>query len=56
MMQFYIPEVLGVEQVEDESDKVANKEFEKLEQKINSGATVSDQKWTNLSRLNRLAS
>ncbi|XP_015115272.1 NFU1 iron-sulfur cluster scaffold homolog, mitochondrial [Diachasma alloeum] len=35
MMQFYIPEVLGVEQVEDETDKVAKKEFDKLEEKIN---------------------
>ncbi|XP_058808883.1 NFU1 iron-sulfur cluster scaffold homolog, mitochondrial-like [Phymastichus coffea] len=34
MMQFYIPEVLGVEQVEDEIDKVAKTEFEKLEKKI----------------------
>lgn len=35
MMQFYIPEVLGVIQVEDEVDKVTEKEFQKLEQKIN---------------------
>ncbi|KAL7289350.1 hypothetical protein TKK_0016718 [Trichogramma kaykai] len=35
MMQFYIPEVLGVEQVEDETDKVSKTEFEKLEKKIN---------------------
>jgi len=34
MMQFYIPEVLGVIQVEDETDKIAEKEFEKFEQKI----------------------
>lgn len=34
MMQFYIPEVLGVIQVEDETDKVAKKEFEKFEAKI----------------------
>lgn len=34
MMQFYIPEVLGVIQVEDETDKVAEKEFKKLEHKI----------------------
>ncbi|XP_031828999.2 NFU1 iron-sulfur cluster scaffold homolog, mitochondrial [Nomia melanderi] len=34
MMQFYIPEVLGVIQVEDETDKIANKEFEKFEEKI----------------------
>lgn len=35
MMQFYIPEVMGVIQVEDETDKIAEKEFQKLEQKIN---------------------
>ncbi|XP_011301855.1 NFU1 iron-sulfur cluster scaffold homolog, mitochondrial [Fopius arisanus] len=35
MMQFYIPEVLGVEQVEDETDKITKKEFDKLEKKIN---------------------
>lgn len=34
MMQFYIPEVLGVIQVEDETDKIAEKEFQKFEQKI----------------------
>ncbi|XP_076244858.1 NFU1 iron-sulfur cluster scaffold homolog, mitochondrial [Calliopsis andreniformis] len=34
MMQFYIPEVLGVIQVEDETDKVAKKEFEKFEEKV----------------------
>lgn len=35
MMQFYIPEVLGVIQVEDETDKITEKEFKKFEQKIN---------------------
>lgn len=34
MMQFYIPEVLGVIQVEDEVDKVSKEEFEKLESKV----------------------
>lgn len=34
MMRFYIPEVLGVVQVEDETDKIAEKEFKKFEQKI----------------------
>lgn len=34
MMQFYIPEVLGVEQVEDDADKLAKTEFEKLEKKV----------------------
>lgn len=36
MMQFYIPEVLGVIQVEDETDKIAKKEFEKFEEKLQS--------------------
>ncbi|XP_076646347.1 NFU1 iron-sulfur cluster scaffold homolog, mitochondrial [Halictus rubicundus] len=36
MMQFYIPEVLGVIQVEDETDQIAKKEFEKFEEKIKS--------------------
>jgi len=34
MLQFYIPEVLGVEQVIPEHEKVAEKEFQKLEDKI----------------------
>ncbi|KAL0125482.1 hypothetical protein PUN28_004529 [Cardiocondyla obscurior] len=34
MMQFYIPEVLGVIQVQDETDKITEKEFQKFEQKI----------------------
>jgi NFU1 iron-sulfur cluster scaffold homolog, mitochondrial len=34
MLQFYIPEVQGVEQVKDEADKIVEKEFEKLESKI----------------------
>ncbi|KOC65375.1 NFU1 iron-sulfur cluster scaffold-like protein, mitochondrial, partial [Habropoda laboriosa] len=36
MMQFYIPEVLGVIQVEDETDQIAKKEFEKFEEKVTS--------------------
>ncbi|XP_076680614.1 NFU1 iron-sulfur cluster scaffold homolog, mitochondrial [Andrena cerasifolii] len=39
MMQFYIPEVLGVIQVEDETDKIAKKEFEKLEERIKTSET-----------------
>ncbi|XP_008550737.1 NFU1 iron-sulfur cluster scaffold homolog, mitochondrial [Microplitis demolitor] len=39
MMQFYIPEVLGVEQIEDEVEKVAKAEFEKFESKINNKKT-----------------
>lgn len=34
MLQFYIPEVVRVEQVFDKSDEVAASEFDKLEQKI----------------------
>lgn len=44
MMQFYIPEVLGVIQVEDETDKIAKKEFEKLENKIQTLSSSSDNK------------
>ncbi|XP_015790067.1 NFU1 iron-sulfur cluster scaffold homolog, mitochondrial [Tetranychus urticae] len=33
MLQFYIPEVLGVEQVEDIVDKIAKEEFAKFEEK-----------------------
>ena len=34
MLQFYIPEIKSVEQVEDERDHVVKKEFEKLEEVI----------------------
>jgi len=34
MMQFYVPEVLGVEEVEDELDAIAKAEFDKLEKKL----------------------
>lgn len=34
MMQFYIPEVLGVEQVTDAVDKVNDEQFKKVEEKI----------------------
>ena len=34
MLQFYIPEVISVEQVKDEADKVTESEFDKLEKKI----------------------
>nr|CAG4652010.1 EOG090X0A0R [Triops cancriformis] len=36
MLQFYIPEVLGVEQVESELDKKSKEEFEKLDKKVES--------------------
>lgn len=34
MLQFYIPEVLSVEQVKDAVDHVVEKEFEKLDKKV----------------------
>ncbi|KAF4519590.1 hypothetical protein B566_EDAN003757 [Ephemera danica] len=34
MLQFYIPEVISVEQVEDEASLVAKKEFEEFEKKV----------------------
>jgi len=34
MLQFYIPEVLGVEEVEDDMDNLAKKEFEAFEKKL----------------------
>lgn len=34
MLQFYIPEVVSVEQVFDKTDEVSTKEFTKLEEKI----------------------
>ncbi|CAG9833043.1 unnamed protein product [Diabrotica balteata] len=34
MMQFYIPEVIGVEQVFDEADKVSENEFKKIDEKV----------------------
>eukprot|EP00105_Crassostrea_gigas_P015140 XP_011432047.2 PREDICTED: NFU1 iron-sulfur cluster scaffold homolog, mitochondrial [Crassostrea gigas] len=34
MLQFYIPEVMGVEQIEDEVDDVNKTEFEKLEKSL----------------------
>ena len=34
MLQFYIPEVMGIEEVKDELDDVSVKEFEKLEKNL----------------------
>lgn len=34
MLQFYIPEVVSVEQVFDDADRVTEKEFDKLEKNI----------------------
>ncbi|CAG9806870.1 unnamed protein product [Chironomus riparius] len=42
MLQFYIPEVISVEQVKDEADKLSENEFEKLEQKIHVKEKESD--------------
>lgn len=36
MLQFYIPEVVRVEQVTDKMDEIANEEFQKLEKKVES--------------------
>lgn len=41
MLQFYVPEVTEVQQVFDEVDKIADKEFEKLEKKINEKETTT---------------
>ena len=34
MLQFYIPEVIAVEQVFDKADKVTDEEFDKLEARL----------------------
>lgn len=34
MLQFYIPEIQGVEQAKTEVDEIAEKEFEEMEKKI----------------------
>lgn len=34
MLQFYIPEVLGVEQVSDEQDKLVESHFQAVDEKI----------------------
>ncbi len=34
MLQFYVPEVQGIEEVEDEVDAVSKNEFEKFEEKL----------------------
>ncbi|XP_066595038.1 NFU1 iron-sulfur cluster scaffold homolog, mitochondrial-like [Prorops nasuta] len=44
MMQFYIPEVLGVIEVEDETDKIAKEEFEKFEKQIEKSTKHTEQK------------
>lgn len=42
MLQFYIPEVLGVEQVTDKVDDIAEEMFQKLEQKITTKESKSE--------------
>lgn len=44
MLQFYIPEVVSVEQVFDKSDEVIQKEFTKLEEKIMTKPTAEAEK------------
>merc|ERR1712168_1069354 len=46
MLQFYIPEVIAVEQVFDRSDEVSDSEFKKLEEKIKENAAKSRTKPT----------
>jgi hypothetical protein len=41
MLQFYIPEVLAVEQVIPEHEKIADKEFSKLEEKLQASSSSS---------------
>lgn len=46
MLQFYIPEVMKVEQVLDETDKLAQDEFDKLEKRLQSDETSPESKET----------
>ncbi|XP_076327735.1 NFU1 iron-sulfur cluster scaffold homolog, mitochondrial-like isoform X2 [Tachypleus tridentatus] len=39
MLKFYIPEVLSIEQVMDKTDEISEREFEKLEKKLNQDGT-----------------
>lgn len=41
MMQFYIPEVTGIEEVTDELDELSDKEFQKLEEKLKQKSELS---------------
>lgn len=45
MLQFYIPEVVSVEQVFDKADKIIEKEFGKLEEKIKLKEDNTKEKW-----------
>lgn len=42
MLQFYIPEVVSVEQVKDEADKITEKEFEKFDKHIEAKEKSTD--------------
>jgi Fe-S cluster biogenesis protein NfuA len=44
MIQFYIPEVKSVEEAKTEADKIADKEFNELEQKLDKDEMRRDQK------------
>jgi Fe-S cluster biogenesis protein NfuA len=44
MLQFYIPEVKGVEQTEDDVDRTSKKEFEEFEEKLHDEENVSSKK------------
>lgn len=46
MLQFYIPEVVSVEQVYDEVDKKADSEFEKFEKNLKQKG-LDENKWKN---------
>lgn len=43
MLQFYIPEVKSVEEVEDESQKMASKEFDKFEMRLKKEQTKDEE-------------
>jgi len=42
MMQFYIPEVTGIEEVTDELDELGELEFQKLEEKLKNNTTAEE--------------
>ena len=44
MLQFYVPEVLGIEEVEDEVDALSKTEFQKFEEKLLSEEEKEKQK------------
>lgn len=46
-MQFYVPEVVAVEQVEDEVDEIYKTEFSKLEAKLGETSTPPERNSNN---------